>query len=230
MSSYAVPLKLARLVSLALSFVFGIVGMSLGIDALAKSNDSKDLVRQNAPPGVTVNIDTDDAFSSGTVVTVVCGLIALTSIVFLPLVALSKPVSTRTLPIQTGLFAFLTVWLFATLVAFTDIVANRSAKVTAFLGGQPLPESIISATQKALGVTPVYHEINYLRNGAILAWIAFLFGLISTIISFLAQRRARSAAVANGGFAQAADAEASPVDDVRMSEKKDPATVAQSNA
>ena len=162
-----VPLKFPILVSLFFLISFGIIGMSLGINALAKSKQQKGSLQDNIPRGATVNIDTSDVFASGTVVTVVCGLLALTSfIIFVPLLLLPKgastrAISTRTLPIQTGVLGFLTIWLFATLVPFTDFVANRQAKVSASIGGIPLQQSIIQAVEKQLGVTSVYKDIDY---------------------------------------------------------------------
>lgn len=162
-----VPLKFPRLVSLFFLACFGVVGMCVGINALAKSNQQKDFLRKNAPSGATVNIDTSDVVASGTVITVACGLLALTSfLIFVPLLLLPKgastrALSTRTLPIQTSILGFLTIWLFATLIPFTDFVATRQAKVTAFLGSVQLPQSIIQAAQKQLGVTGVYKDIGY---------------------------------------------------------------------
>ena len=99
-----VPLKFPRLVSLFFLLSFGIVGMSLGINALAKSNDQKNFLRKNAPQGATVNIDISDVVSSGTVVTVACGLLALVSlIIFIPLLLLPKGAPTRALSTRRSL-------------------------------------------------------------------------------------------------------------------------------
>ena len=57
--------------------------------------------------------------------------------------------------------AVLSLWLFATLVPFTDFVATRSAKVSASLGGTPLSPQEIQAYQDALGLTSVYHKLGY---------------------------------------------------------------------
>lgn len=159
MSTSNIPLKTARLCSLFLAFVFGVVGLALGINADVKTNDTKDFVKQNAPFNATVDINTDDVFKVGTVVVVVCGLLAIVSLVFLSLVATSKASSTRSLPIQTGLFGFLTVWLFASLIPYTHFVANRSANITATLpGGIPVPDIVIQSTQAQLGVSSRYRD------------------------------------------------------------------------
>lgn len=159
MSTANIPLKTARLGSLFLAFVFGVVGLALGINADVKTNDTKDFVKANAPLSATVDINTDDVFQVGTVVVVVCGLLAIVSLVFLPLIAMSKSYSTKSLSIQTGLFGFLTTWLFASLIPYTHFVATRSAKITATLpGGIPVPDSIIQSTQAQLGVSSRYKD------------------------------------------------------------------------
>ena len=159
MASVAAPFKFARLVSLFLAFVFGVVGLALGINADVKTNDTKDFVKANAPLSATVDINTDDVFQVGTVVVVVCGLLAIVSLVFLPLIAMSKSYSTKSPSIQTGLFGFLTTLLFASLIPYTHFVATRSAKITATLpGGIPVPDSIIQSTQAQLGVSSRYKD------------------------------------------------------------------------
>lgn len=155
-----------RAVSLFLSFAFGVVGMSLGINALAKSHHQKHEIRNAAPQGAVVSINTHDVLASGVVVTVVCGLIALTSFLSAShgfITRRSKSVlSRRTAPMVAGaVLGFLTIWLFATLVPFTDFVARRHSKVSATLGGVPIPANVIQSVQQALGVTPVYHKIHY---------------------------------------------------------------------
>ncbi|KAH9846393.1 hypothetical protein C2E23DRAFT_744219 [Lenzites betulinus] len=197
------PYKSARLASLFLTFAFGVVGFAMGISALVKSNDQKDLVKSQAPGGATVNIDTNDVFKVGCVVTAVCAALAVVSLVSFVLLFFTRaatkttaPLSTRTLPLQAILLSFLSLWLFASLVAMTDIVANKQAKVTAFIGTLQLQDSIIKAVEAQLGVTSVYREINYLRLAVILPWIAFLFATTSSVLSFLAARRARHTSTA----------------------------------
>ncbi|KAI0659101.1 hypothetical protein C8Q70DRAFT_988958, partial [Cubamyces menziesii] len=156
------PLKVPRLAALALTFVFGVVGFALGINALVKSNNQKDLVKQQAAPlGATVTIDTDDVFDVGCVVTAVCAALAVVS--FASLVFLLFTRSTRTLTAQGLLLSFLTIWLFASLIPMSDFVANRQAKVTAFIGAVPVPDSLIQSVQQELGVSSVYNQIGYCK-------------------------------------------------------------------
>ncbi|KAJ8457515.1 hypothetical protein ONZ51_g11484 [Trametes cubensis] len=208
MVAASTPLKVPRLAALALTFVFGVVGFALGINALVKSNNQKDLVKQQAAPlGATVTIDTDDVFDVGCVVTAVCAALAVVS--FASLVFLLFTRSTRTLTAQGLLLSFLTIWLFASLIPMSDFVANRQAKVTAFIGAVPVPDSLIQSVQQELGVSSVYNQIGYLKNAVILPWFAFLFGAISSVLSLAAARRARYTP-ASAAAAPAAASEPAP--------------------
>lgn len=201
-------LALTRIASLLLSFAFGVIGMGVGINALVKFNHQKRQLKGAAPAGATVNIDASDVLDSGYVLTVVCGLIALSSAIFLFPIFLAPALAGRTLKLQGGVLGFLSVWLFATLVPFTDFFANHSAKVTAFLGSFEIPQSTIQQVVASLGATTQYRHVDYrasflchllclwrscsaVRLSAILPWFAFLFGLTSAVLSFLESRGAR---------------------------------------
>ncbi|KAI0717454.1 hypothetical protein C8T65DRAFT_117707 [Cerioporus squamosus] len=195
MTLATVPYKTARLVSLFLSFAFGIVGLGLGIDAGVKGNEDKSKARSLVPPGTVVNIDTDDAVDAGGVVTGFCAGLAVMSLLSLLLLLFNgkrgPSLATRTLPLQATLLTLFTLGLFSSLVAFTDIVANRQAKVSASYEGVPVPPAIVQSTANAIGDSPVYHVKLHLRLAVILPWIAFLFGLTSSVLSLLAAARSR---------------------------------------
>ncbi|KAI0674228.1 hypothetical protein C8Q78DRAFT_1067327 [Trametes maxima] len=210
MHAATTPYRPARLATLFLTFAFSVIGFATGINALVKSNDQKDLVKKQAPAGTTVNIDTNDVFQVGCVVTAVCAVLAVVSAGSFVLLLLSHSASTRTLKLQGLLTSFLTVWLFASLIPMTDFVANRGAKVSAFLGTVQLPDSLIQAVEQQLGVTSIYRDIDYLRLAVILPWIAFLFGAISSVLSLAAARRARHAAVVSAPAPAVAPAEPAP--------------------
>ncbi|TFK93425.1 hypothetical protein K466DRAFT_478758 [Polyporus arcularius HHB13444] len=200
MAPAATPYKTARLVSLFLSFAFGIVGLALGVDALVKGNEDKSRVRSLVPPGTTVNIDTHDVVDAGGVVTGFCAALAVMSLLSLLLLLASAKrgpsLAARTLPLQAILLTILTLGLFASLVAFTDFVANRQATVVASIGGVAVPPSIVQSIENAIGASPVYHVKSYLRLAVILPWIAFLFGLTSSVLTLLAAARSRHASAA----------------------------------
>ncbi|KAH9922124.1 uncharacterized protein B0H18DRAFT_844676, partial [Fomitopsis serialis] len=195
----------ARLAALALSFAFGIVALSTGINALAKSSDQKRTLKKDVPSVASVTINTNDVLSSGIVVTVVCALIALVSFLsivhalfFRLRIVKRNPdgnswgaLHTRHAPrAGAAALAFLSVWLFATLVPFTDFVANRSAKISANIGGVPLSAGDIQAYQAAFGLTSVYHKLGYLVAGTVLPWIALLFSSLASALSFHYARQA----------------------------------------
>lgn len=60
-----------------------------------------------------------------------------------------------------SLFAFASLWLLSVTIAFTVIFATKSARVSASIGGVQLPQSIIDAQARALGVSPVYKDQSY---------------------------------------------------------------------
>lgn len=157
----AAPLKRTRLASLAMSFAFGIIGMGVGINALVKFENEKHTLKKMAPSAATVTIDTTDILASGIVLTIVCGLVALASLLFLLPALLASASAHRWLKLQTAVFGFLSVWAFAVLVPFTDFFANRQAKVSASIGNIQLPASIIQQLQNQIGATPVYRHVRY---------------------------------------------------------------------
>ncbi|EIM83785.1 uncharacterized protein STEHIDRAFT_100777 [Stereum hirsutum FP-91666 SS1] len=202
MAYESVPMRTLRLAALFMSFAFGVIGGSVGLNALIKSNQEHTTVnRAAAALSATITIDDKDVFDSGIVLTTVCALIALLSLIYFLLTLLSRPSSsshptstppplgTRTLPLQSLSLAFCALWLFATQIAFTDFVANREAGISATIGGQQVPESFLQAAEAQLGVTGVYRRIHYLRLLAILPWFAILFTSIAAVILFLASRR-----------------------------------------
>ena len=87
--SATTPYRVPRLVSLFLSFSFGVIGFAIGLNALVKSNSDKDNLRKSVPAGATVDINDNDVYKSGVVVTAMSGLIALASLFAFPSALLS---------------------------------------------------------------------------------------------------------------------------------------------
>ncbi|EKM48786.1 uncharacterized protein PHACADRAFT_266141 [Phanerochaete carnosa HHB-10118-sp] len=192
-------LQLTRIASLFLSFAFGVVGLGVGINALVKFLQEKRTLSAAVPAGTVVHISTGDVLSTGYVVTVACGLIAVASLLFLLPIFLAPALAGRTLKIQGAILTFLSVWLFATLVPFTDFFANKSAQISASIGSVQIPQSTIQGIVASLGATTRYRDIEYLRLPAILMWFTLLFGVTSAVLSFLDARSART--VRSGGEA-----------------------------
>jgi hypothetical protein len=68
--------------------------------------------------------------------------------------------ATGSLKIQAWIFTFLSLWLVATQIPFTVFVANRSAKVDAFLAGQQLPAQAVQAALAAAGESAKYSKLH----------------------------------------------------------------------
>ena len=93
-----------------------------------------------------------------------------------------------------------------------NLLGNLLCSVANLLnGGVPLPASVVQAVEDALGATPVYRDIDYresafphsvlsglmmdvvvwrgaVKLATILPWIAFLFGLTSTVLTLMSAR------------------------------------------
>ncbi|KAI0343778.1 hypothetical protein BDW22DRAFT_1483768 [Trametopsis cervina] len=198
------PLRLPRLLSHALLFAFGIIAMSVGINALAKFNNSTRDLKRAAPAGSTVSVDTHDVLDTGYNITVISGVLALLALFSL------VPTAGRFLRVQAALLAFFTLWLFAALVAFDVFFANRSAKVVARIGNIVIDPKTVQTIIAGLGATTVYRRVSYLRLPAIIPWFTVLFGASSAVLSFLASRRttmANSYPVSSAGVDRAAVSE-----------------------
>ncbi len=154
--SRSTGLRLPLVGSLVLLLAFGVIGMGVGINALVKFHDEQRDLTAAAPTGSQVTVNASDVLDSGYNVTVMCGLLALLSAL-----ALLPALSARFLKVFAGLIAFFTLWLFASLVAFTTFFANRSAKVTATLGGFPVPDNVVQSIIASLGATTEYKHVDY---------------------------------------------------------------------
>ncbi|THG95551.1 hypothetical protein EW145_g7938 [Phellinidium pouzarii] len=195
-----------RPAALSLSFAFGIISMSVGINALVKSNNRKNFVKHNVPAGVSVDINTNDIFDTGIIVTIVSALLALLSILSLLFSTLrTGTASVKTHRILASVHFFLVTWLFAVLVPFDDFARNRQAQVTASLGGVPLPATAIQQQEQALGFSPIYWSMHFIRLVAIIPWFAILFGALAGALLF------RAPSARNG--ASAVESPQSPVAD-----------------
>lgn len=112
------------------------------------------------------------------------------------------------LVILGSLLSFTSIWLLCVTIAFTVIFATKSAQVSAFLGSSQLPQTIVDAQARALGVSPVYKDQSYresngddprcsvltrphpspVLHAAVLPWFTWLFTTIAAA-SVLAESR-----------------------------------------
>ncbi|CAE6458924.1 unnamed protein product [Rhizoctonia solani] len=190
----SLPLRTPRLFLLGLTWALGVVGAAAGLNAIVKRNHQVATIKEAvAALRITVFVNTDDLLRSGIVLAVGCLLLAIVTSIFIGLLVLdsikpptSNPISTRTLGLQSGLLAFLTIWIFACLVAVTKFAATGGAAVAAYTGGIKVPDSLVHATEARLGFSRVYWDQLYVRILTIAPWITFFFALITTIVSFMA--------------------------------------------
>jgi len=190
------PLRIARLGALFFSYVFGVIGFSVGLNASVKSNQDLTTIRNGVAeiPGASVNIDSNDVSASGGVIIAVCALLALLSIVFFTFTC--RPIKNRrfsswfSLRFQSCSLLFGSIWLFATLIPFDYFVANRQVQVSASLDGLSIPASLIQDIEAALGFSPMYKDMDYLVLLAVLPWFALLFSVIAGVVLHFAARRA----------------------------------------
>jgi hypothetical protein len=109
------------------------------------------------------------------------------------------------LHLQAYLMLFGALWLLAIVTACDILYATRSSKITATVGGIPVPQSFIQQIQQAIGISPQYKDKWYctyspscvsaflansckVRLCAILPWFAFPFATLSGLLLYSAAR------------------------------------------
>ena len=174
-------MALLTFAALFFTFDFAVIGAALLIHAFIASNDQVDHLRAVIPRGTVLNVNRDggstlntffstlvthtslppDITTTGKVSTAVHGLIiALVTVAAYAVFNRSKT-RPKFFAILGSLFAFTSLWLLSLTIAFTVIFATKSARVSASLGGVQLPQSIIDAQSRALGVSPIYKDQSY---------------------------------------------------------------------
>ncbi|KAG8755458.1 hypothetical protein FRC12_010879 [Ceratobasidium sp. 428] len=221
-----IPLRTPRLVALALTWALAVVGSAAGLNAIIKRNSQVAAIKKAvAPLRIMVDVDTNNLLRSGIILSVGCLLLSIFTSIFIGFILLdsrksstsTSAISTRTLPMQTGILAFLSVWIFATLVAVTKFAAHGSANVHAYSGGKELPDSLVRSTEKALGFSRVYWAQLYVRILTVAPWVTLLFALIATAVTFMASRE-RGSTVTTQSDATWSDREAGEKQETEMRE------------
>jgi len=180
----------------------GILGGCVGLNSIIKRNQQVARIKHTVEAThITLQVDTWDLLRSGVVLAVGCTVLAVVANIWQLLLfrdmrrsksqpsARQQPLSTRTLPIQWMSLTFMSIWILACEIPVTKFAATGAAKTKAFLGGQQLPDSIVSATQAQLGEDPAYWAQGYVRLQIIPPWFAFAFAAITAVVSFMASRR-----------------------------------------
>jgi hypothetical protein len=170
-----------------LTAAFGIIGGSVGLNALIKSNREKGFLKSHVPKPTILHINTDDVLFSGIVVAVVCasiGAIATASLQVMILPSWRRRWADKTKNLRGGMMLFFTLWLLAAHIPFTLFFATRDAIVNAWIMGKPVPAAKVAEAAHHLGSTAVYKDVYYLRLLAILPWVTFFFASISVVVIF----------------------------------------------
>ncbi|KAF7966582.1 hypothetical protein HWV62_37813 [Athelia sp. TMB] len=179
--------------SLFLTFVFTLVGGALGVSAIVKAQNKWSKLGASVPTGAFIFVNVTDLLTPGAIVTVACFLLCVNALVFLLFLAIPVcrrvDMSARTLLFQALTLLTFGLALFGALVPYTLFLAKREAEVTAFLGLSQIPTIVVTGLEDAVGWTGVYRDVPYLRILAIIPWFAFLFTMITAVLSFVGLRR-----------------------------------------
>jgi len=183
------PLKEQRLVAFALCLAWAIIGGSIGLNALIKSNQTQTRFRKEAPPGVILHFDINEVYQPGVIITSICTTLALLAAIFILVTLVWPKRATGSLKIQAGIFTFFSVWLFATQIPYTVFVAKHRAKITAFLNGLQLPAPAVQAALSEAGESDKYSKLHPVVLLAIFPWISLLFTVVLIVVLFMAARK-----------------------------------------
>ncbi|KAN0125881.1 hypothetical protein V8E52_001088 [Russula decolorans] len=193
--STASPLRKQRLAALALCAAWYIISGSIGLNAQIKANQTETRFRKEAPQGVTLKFHINDLYQPGVVLTTICAATALLATIFFIVTLVWPKNATGSLKIQAWIFTFFSVWLVATQIPYTVVVANRNAKVDAFLAGTQLPAQAVQAALAAAGESTKYSKLHFAVLLAIFPWISLLSSVGLIFVLFAAARRHKQSPV-----------------------------------
>lgn len=198
MTASNAPLFKTRLVTYFLASAAAIVSIGAVFHAQHETGISKANTQagvSHLTPGVTVSIGTSDVWNAGVAEGIANLFLGATAgLAMLALLFASRfPPFLRAgmLPLLLALWTISTVFVLVTSVITTVFVATRQATVQAFLpNGTQMPDSLVQAFSKQLGMSPVYTSFGYLKFMTIAPWFSFLFAVASTILTVIAWRKA----------------------------------------
>jgi len=181
--------KILLFVSLFLTFAFSVIGWSVVINALVKSNNESSYIQSVfAPDGAIVDINYHDVYSVCAVIAAVSALLTALSLVSTASQIFSIGTKRPHLRLQAYLMLFSALWLLAAVIACDVFFATRSTQVTATVGEFAISQSSLQQIEKAMGISPEYKDKWYLRLCAILPWFAVLFATLSGLLLYRAAR------------------------------------------
>ncbi|GAA5832614.1 hypothetical protein JCM3766R1_004265 [Sporobolomyces carnicolor] len=170
-----------------------IATIGLAAWSLKDSQDKEDLVAHTLK-GAKLHVS--DIIGAGGAVVAASGVSALLCLGLMAYTLFSpRRVETLTsIRVKEGLFAFVLIFLFATLVPSTVFAAQRSGHITA----PGIPAAVINRLVAASGLSLAYKDQRPILSFVIVGWIAFLSTLISLILVSLAARKAKNHHAAHG--------------------------------
>ncbi|KAH9963694.1 hypothetical protein BGW80DRAFT_822084 [Lactifluus volemus] len=185
----APPLKKQRLIALAVSLVSCIIGGSIGLNALIKSNQAQIDIQAKVPSGVTVHLDNGDIYTTGIIVSAACAIIALLAAISILVTVVWPESATRFLKTQWIIINSFNMTLLTNQIIYTVYFANNRAKITAFRDGVKLPPETAQAIVTATGQSTKYSKQHPALLLAHFGWFSVLFTAILVVILFVATRR-----------------------------------------
>ncbi|KAK0209986.1 hypothetical protein DFS33DRAFT_1251664 [Desarmillaria ectypa] len=199
------PLFLTRLGAYTMAFAWGAISLSIGLNTVVKQNRLKSFLRRSvALLGITLKLVTNSTFNiplsatqsnvravdvvhpaiASEVFCVITALFSLAAVI--SLFAGWCAASRKSISIQAYVFTFLTVALFACQIPVSDAVRRKGVEIWGWKDGVEVPTATLLEAAASLGVNPLYRHIHFILWFGIIPWFAFLFTLISAIVSFLA--------------------------------------------
>ncbi|KIY44848.1 hypothetical protein FISHEDRAFT_77068 [Fistulina hepatica ATCC 64428] len=182
------PLFFTRLSIYGMALVWGIISLSFGLDATVKQNKLKSHVRHAVGDTAAIRLVDNNIVQPLIAVEVFCVLTFIAGILAVIGLFIRSWSNKIMLRVQGYVWAFLTVALFATQIPYSNVLRKDTIFVQAwFPNGTEFTQAQLEATASALGVNLYYKHHDFLLWYAVMPWIAFLFTLLSTIVSFEAK-------------------------------------------
>jgi len=163
-----------------MAFAFGLIGLSAGCHAYARSNNQKYYASSHFPiPGAHVEVHTLDLVQVGTVLTVGCGGVLFQG--GSAMLNMIWKVPFYSFITEAWGFLFWTIWVLACSIGCIVISRDNSAKAFAIVNGMRLPDSELIPN---LAIDIKYWHHGYVRFFAVVTFITFFFSAIATWVSF----------------------------------------------
>ncbi|KAK0477172.1 hypothetical protein EDD18DRAFT_1380498 [Armillaria luteobubalina] len=187
------PLFLARMGAYTTAFAWGAISLSIGLNMVVKQNQLKSFLRRSvAPLGITLRLVMNSVVHPAIASEVFCVITALYSLAaVISLFVGSGATSRKFITLHAYVFTFLTVALFACQIPVSDAVRRKGVEIWGWKDGVAVPSETLLEAAASLGVNPLYRHIHFILWFGVIPWFAFLFTLISAIVSFSALRGLR---------------------------------------